>query len=137
MVLNPAIIFKEKQNSANWFQDEEKMEDYVYTYQDNAYTNSIITMEWLEKIFESETAKQAQGKWRLLIFDGFDSHRDSEMVEFCWNYRIIPFRIPSHTLHRLQPLNVGVFSALNSAYKNIARPKRTKITKKDFPNLLA
>ena len=48
----------------------------------------------------------------MLIFDGRGSHLTQEFLDFCWQYRIRPFQLPSHTTYLLQPLDVGVFQSL-------------------------
>jgi len=44
-----------------------------------------------------------------LLFDGFDSHCTREFLETLEDNRIIPYRLPPHTSHFLQPLDVGPF----------------------------
>jgi hypothetical protein len=43
-----------------------------------------------------------------------------EVLEFCFQNNIIPCRLPSHTSHKLQPCDVGVFSSLKTAYCELA-----------------
>ncbi len=38
-------------------------------------------------------------------------------MEYCFENNIIPCRIPSHTSHKLQPCDVGVFGPLKAAYR--------------------
>lgn len=73
---------------------------------------------------------RANGEWRILIYDGFESHLHLKLVEFCLDNRIIAFFLPAHTSHVLQPLDVRVFSARKTYY-------RQEVTKKEFPNLFA
>lgn len=54
-VLTPLIIFKGKNHLAGWHK-EEKEEDYWYGYADKGYNNSLLCLEYIEKIFEPETA---------------------------------------------------------------------------------
>jgi hypothetical protein len=39
------------------------------------------------------------------------------VLKFCFQNNIILSRLPSHTSHKLQPCDVGVFSALKTAYR--------------------
>lgn len=80
---------------------------------------------------------RAQGEWRMLIFDGFESHLNLELIEFCLNHKIIPFCLPAHTSHILQPLDVGVFSAVQKYYGQEVTALRVPIDKNNFPNLVA
>lgn len=73
----------------------------------------------------------------MLIFDGFDSHIDVNLIEYCLDNKIIPFCLPAHTSHVLQPLNVGIFSPLTKYYGQEVNKIRVPIDKNNFPNLLA
>lgn len=58
-------------------------------------------------------------------------------MEFCLDNKIIRFCLPAHTSHVLQPLDVGVFSALKSYYRQEVSKLHVAVTKNEFPNLLA
>lgn len=73
----------------------------------------------------------------MLIFDGFESHLSLDLIEFCLNHKIIPFCHPAHTSHILQPLDVGVFSAVQMYYGQEVSRLRVPIGKDNFPTLLA
>ena len=53
---------------------------------------------------------------RILINDGFGTHESLELMKFAHKNNIILCRLPSHTSHKLQPCNVGVFRPLKMAY---------------------
>jgi hypothetical protein len=53
----------------------------------------------------------------MLIWDGFGTHKTLEILEFCFENNIILCRLPSHTSHKLQPCDVGVFGPLKTAYR--------------------
>lgn len=80
---------------------------------------------------------RAFGEWRLLIFDGFDSHICIDLNEYCLDHKIIPFCLPAHTSHVLQLLDVGVFSPLKKYYVQEVSSVRILIEKKKILNLLA
>ncbi|KAF7577160.1 hypothetical protein PtrM4_014000 [Pyrenophora tritici-repentis] len=50
--------------------------------------------------------------------DGFGTHKTVEILEFCLENNIILCRLPSHTSHKLQPCNVGIFAPLKTAYRD-------------------
>lgn len=54
-VLTPLIIFKGANHLAGWYR-EAKEEEYWYGYGPKGYNNSQLCMEYLQKIFEPETA---------------------------------------------------------------------------------
>ncbi len=84
------------------------------------YTNSQISLEWLKRVFDPQTRELAQQNPRVLICDGFGTHETLEAMEFCYGNNIILCRLPSHTSHKLQPCDVGVFAPLKAAYRDEA-----------------
>jgi hypothetical protein len=84
----------------------------------NGWTDHDVALTWLQH-FDKWTVSQKRGEYRLLIVDGHLSHQTIEFVEYCEKQRIIPLCLPPHTTHILQPLDVGVFSALAKAYKQL------------------
>ena len=48
----------------------------------------------------------------MLIFDGHGSHVSNEFLFYCWEDRIVPFQLPPHSTHLLQPLDIGMFQPL-------------------------
>ncbi|RPB08977.1 CENP-B protein, partial [Morchella conica CCBAS932] len=80
---------------------------------------------------------RSYGEWRLLIFDGFESHLLPETIEYCLDTKIITLCLPAHTSHVLQPLDVGVFSPPQKYYKQEVNLHRHSIDKATFPDLLA
>jgi hypothetical protein len=72
------------------------------------------------RVFDPQTKALADQKPRILICDGFGSHETLEILEFCFENNILLCRIPSHTSHKLQPCDVGVFAPLKAAYRDQA-----------------
>ncbi|KAL1981882.1 hypothetical protein VTN96DRAFT_2069 [Rasamsonia emersonii] len=52
----------------------------------------------------------------MLILDGHGSHLTPEFDHFCTENSIIPLCLPAHSLHLLQPLDVGCFLVLKRSY---------------------
>ena len=48
----------------------------------------------------------------MLIMDGHGSHTHKEFIKRCVNKKIIPFLLPPHTTHLLQPYDVVCFQPL-------------------------
>lgn len=91
---------------------------WYYACSESGYTDSKISLEWLKCVFDPQTKERAQGKPRILISDGFGTHETLEILEFCFENNITLCRIPSHTSHKLQPCDVGVFAPLKTAYRD-------------------
>ena len=52
------------------------------------------------------------GEWRMLILDGHGSHLTMEFMDYCWDHKIVPFLLPPHLTHLLQPCDVGIFQPI-------------------------
>lgn len=50
--------------------------------------------------------------------DGHASHETDEMIEAAFAARVILLRLPPHTTHKLQPMDVGVFGPFQNAWVN-------------------
>ncbi len=72
----------------------------------------------IEKIFDRHTEQKAGKLHRLLLVDGHSSHVNLRFVNYCDKHRILLVILPPHSTHRLQPLDVGIFSPAYS--KDIA-----------------
>jgi hypothetical protein len=75
---------------------------------ESGYSNDQIALSFIRH-FDKFSALRQRGAWRLLIFDGHGSHLTYEFITYCWDNKIIPFGLPSHTSHILQPLDVVIF----------------------------
>ena len=69
-------------------------------------------------MFDPQTKERANQRPRVLICDGFGTHKTFEILEFCFENSIILCRLPSHTSHKLQPYNISVFGPLKAAYRD-------------------
>ena len=86
---------------------------------DKGWTNNYIAAQWFEKCFLPQAkARNTSGKTILLIYDGHKSHETIELRETAVQHEIQLYRLPAHTSHRLQPLDVGVFGPLQRAWQN-------------------
>ena len=77
----------------------------------------------------------------LLIMDGHKSHIKYEVRELAIQHSIEIAKLPAHTTHLLQPLDLSVIKPAKDAYDAAAhsffRRNRRYITKRDFPSLLS
>jgi len=78
-----------------------------------------MAMEYLRRNFgpNSISAEKAMGEFQLLLFDGHSSHINIKFLDYCIAHQIIPFCLPPHTTHRLQPLDVSIFSFYKHQYQ--------------------
>jgi DDE superfamily endonuclease len=106
------------------------------SFSPNRWTDQELGLKWLENDFAPMSAlrNKADG-WRLLILDGHNSHGTYRFMTFCEQNCILVLCLPSHTTHRLQPCNVGVFGPLAQSWKaevNLAARNFNKINKYNF-----
>ena len=75
-------------------------------------------MDWLVRVFDPATKKKASHghEPRLLFLDGHSSHVNMIFLNWCDSHNIHVCAYPPHTTHRLQPLDVSVFSPLATYY---------------------
>jgi hypothetical protein len=75
------------------------------------WTNGEIGVEWI-KFFDKNTCEKANGRHRLLLVDGHNSHYTQGFLEYAHANQIIVLCYPAHTTHLLQGLDVVVFAIL-------------------------
>jgi hypothetical protein len=114
--LLPLIIWPASTHRSNW--TTHPTPGWHYGHSENGYNDSKICLEWLTRVFDPQTRGLANGKPRVLICDGFGTHETLEILEFCFEHNITLCRLPSHTSHKLQPCDVGVFAPLKTAYRD-------------------
>ena len=89
-------------------------------------------------MFNRHTKIKAGYEWRLLIVDDHSLHVNMGFIDYCDQNRILLVILPPHSTHRLQPLDVGIFSLLVKAYsQQVDEHLRTgfgyiRMTKRDF-----
>jgi hypothetical protein len=120
-VLPPFVIFEGKTIQRSWTPEglDPKIKIRV---SEKGWTDHEIALEWLQH-FDALTKSQTKGTHRLLVFDGHSSHCTMDFVAYCEANNIMPICLPPHSTHILQPLDVGIFSALSKAYKVLVSRK--------------
>lgn len=116
-VLPPFIIFPGKQIQQGWV-DLAIDKETIVRVSENGWTDQEIGLEWLQH-FDKYTQGRTTGQYRLLILDGHSSHISLGFVQYCEDHKIIALCLPPHSTHLLQPLDIGIFSALAKLYKQL------------------
>src|SRR5579859_3119953 len=107
--LPPLVIFKAENFSRTWV-PVDAPKDWGYSNNSQGWTSNLHGAEWLRKRFEPLTREKANGEWRLLLFDGHDSHISGDWFAHCLENKIIPALLIPHSSHLTQPLDVGVLN---------------------------
>lgn len=118
--LNPTMILKAKDFIVKWFKRVEGvLEEILFGKSHNGWTDEEMTMKFLKWNVgpTSESALKARDEYRLLLFDGYSSHVNPLFLDYCVENKIIPYCLPPHTTHRLQPLDVSIFGPYKHYYQ--------------------
>jgi hypothetical protein len=116
----PTIIFKSQSGDLQntWLEgfDYSEHEGYFST-SESGWTNHQIAITWLQHFHESTWPISGYQK-RLLLLDGHSSHVSIEFLKLAVDYQILVMVFPPHTTHRLQPLDISIFSPLAHYYSD-------------------
>jgi hypothetical protein len=130
----PAVILPGVQIFESWV-DNNLDGDTLLAVSATGYTDDLIGLRWLHH-FDQLTKKRQKGLHRLLLMDGHGSHVTYEFIDYCDQNQIIPFCLPPHSTHLLQPLDLVVFSPYKHWHKEAVdaatRSGCTKFTKVEF-----
>ena len=103
----PMVILPGNRMYESWVTND--LEDGVLlAINENAYMNDVLALSWL-KHFDGMTAKRQKGTYRMLLLDNHTTHTTKQFVDYCDRRCIIPFALPPHSTHLLQPLDLVVF----------------------------
>jgi hypothetical protein len=119
--LPPSLIYQGESGDLqdSWLEDYDASSTKAhFAASKKGWTNEDLGISWLDTVFNRYTKEKAGNGWRLLIVDGHSSHFNMRFIDYCDNNRIIVAILPPHSTHRLQPLDVGIFSPLATAYSN-------------------
>jgi len=140
--LSPMLIYKAHSTKVAWV-DKNAPADVIIGHSANGWTDNTKGLGYLKTHFgpRSSSAAKAEGKWRMIIFDGHESHVSWDFLQYCIQQKIIAFCLPPHSTNILQPLDVAVFSPYKNYYSQILerefRYGRFGVTKETFWPFLA
>ncbi len=101
------IIVPGKLHIESWYEDLEP--DALLIVNENGYTNDEIAIQYLLHFIQYSAEYITPDEPRLLLFDGYDSHKTEQFITMAEEYNIILCTFPPHATHLLQPLDVKVF----------------------------
>jgi hypothetical protein len=113
--LHPLIIWPAATHRSTW--TVHPTLGWHFGHSETGYTDTAISLYWIKHVFDLQTKARAKNNPRILINDGFGTHESLELMKFCYENNIILCRLLSHTSHKLQPCDVGVFGPLKMAYR--------------------
>jgi DDE superfamily endonuclease len=105
----------------------------------NGWSDDTLGLNWLRQVFDRTTKEKTSVRdRRLLIVDGHSSHVNLPFIEYADANRILLAVFPPHSTHRLQPLDIGLFSPLATYYSQaidrllLESQGLVRLTKRDF-----
>ncbi|CAG4950882.1 unnamed protein product [Colias eurytheme] len=139
--LTPLIVFKGKYVWNQWIADvkNEYGFELAYAASKKGWMETDIFRNYMEKVFIPNLGDERPV---LLIYDGHGSHVDISVVELATRNGITILKLPPHTSHLLQPLDVCVFKSFKTRWdaKLVDWQRHNvgvKLPKKEFSKLFA
>ncbi|CAH4033332.1 unnamed protein product [Pieris brassicae] len=134
----PLIIFKGKHVWSNWISNL-AYPGTLYTATSNGWIKSRAFFEYIDKSFIPMIGDTTQPT--LLIYDGHSTHVQIAVIEKALQHNITNIKLPPHTSHILQPLNLAVFKPFKDAWdQEMVKWQRThngqKLPKADFSRIV-
>ena len=122
--LPPGVIYQALTGNLqdSWLEDyNPKDQEAFFASSPNGWTSDQLGYAWLTRVFDQNTRQKARkGRdWRLLILDGHSSHVNMQFLDWCERNRVLVAVFPPHSTHRLQPLDVSLFSPLAHYYQEL------------------
>jgi DDE superfamily endonuclease len=139
--LAPTLIYQGASHDLQdtWLDDFDHVRDQAFfASSENGWSCDLLGQHWLESVFNRTTKQKAKRERRLLLVDGHSSHVNMRFINYADANRILLVVLPPHSTHRLQPLDVGLFSPLATYYsqqidKLLAESQGlVRLTKRDF-----
>ncbi|GAM43547.1 hypothetical protein TCE0_051f18448 [Talaromyces pinophilus] len=113
--LHPLIIWPAATHRSSW--TTHPTPGWHFACSKTGYTNTEISLYWVQHVFDPQTRDRAGDRPRLLICDGFGTHESPEVLKFCFANRII---LPLKTAYRAQ-----VEQACRAGVSTIGKPHFT------------
>ncbi|MCO5593831.1 hypothetical protein L7F22_047849 [Adiantum nelumboides] len=108
-------IFKGSRITSNYIENCEQ--GAAMAMQRKAWMTGELFQAWLNHFKHSIAQDMGFGQRHLLILDGHGSHVSLEVVASAHDAGIDIVTLPSHTSHKLQPLDVSVFKSLKGNFR--------------------
>ena len=88
-----------------------------YDNTESGWMDAKAFLHWFRTVFLPHV-KYLEGP-KLLLLDGHASHISLELMKLAKENNVILFKLPAHTSHLVQPLDVGVFKTSKAIWKKI------------------
>ena len=117
--LPPFILYKGKNVYQRWMKGG--LAAAVYGVSESGWMDSDNFLSWFKKLFLPAVSHLTKEALVLLFLDGHYSHISIELIKLARSNNVEILCLPPNTTHLLQPLDVGVFAPLKSAWRGILK----------------
>lgn len=138
--LPPLIVFKAKNVWTSWMASkEDEFPGLAYAATPNGWMDTETFTNYFERQFLKVIPKERPV---VLIYDGHSSHTSLKLIETAMQEKVVILKLPPHTSHLLQPMDLSVFKSLKHKYdeKLIAWQRKNygvKASKSVFSSLIS
>ena len=134
------ILYKGKNLYQRWMEGGPAAA--VYGISESGWMDGANFLSWFTKLFLPAVPYLTETAPVLLFLDGHHSHISLELIRRARGNNILLLCLPPNTTHLLQPLDVGVFAPMKSAWRAILKrykleTKGQQVGKEVFPSLIA
>jgi hypothetical protein len=131
------VIFKARHLYSSWCTNGPI--DAHYNTSESGWMETDQFYEWFSSLFLPHVNK-LDGK-KILFLDGHVLHVSLKLIDLAVANDVILYRLPSHSTHILQPLDVSIFKQVKLTWINrlreVLRMNSFKsVTNKTFPGIL-
>lgn len=117
--LPPLILYKAENLYMRWTQQGPA--GVLYACNESGWMDGDVFLSWFTQLF-LPAVKHLTGSGPVLLFlDGHHSHISLQLITVARNNNITLLCLPPNTTHLTQPLDVGVFAPMKSAWKSILK----------------
>ena len=83
-------------------------------YRETPGADLSLVYDWAENFLNETRELRKRRQYLMLILDGYSAHIQFNTLNLFRQNRVIVVSLPAHSSHRLQPLDISVFSAYKS-----------------------
>ncbi|XP_063542660.1 tigger transposable element-derived protein 1-like [Cydia strobilella] len=139
--INPLLIYKGKNMYEQWIAKPKPEHDFevAYAATKRGWIDTETFYNYMSKIMIPSLGHERPV---LIIYDGHTTHLDERVIKLAVENDITILKLPAHTSHLLQPLDLAVFKSFKNAWdmklvdwqrQNVGK----KIQKQQFADLFA
>ncbi|XP_071055885.1 uncharacterized protein [Onthophagus taurus] len=130
-------VFKGKFVMENWINEELATQTAV-SVTERGWMETTLFYNWFRDVFLANIGRERPV---ILIYDGHVTHISVKLIQLARANDIIIMKLPPHTTHVLQPLDVAIFKGLKTAWDKALckwqrQNPRKKIPKAEFTTIL-